>query len=474
MYNKIYIDIGHNNSVDGGAVGLLHENKVVKEIGNQIQLLFNKNKQSGQNLLIWYPTSASSTGSSLRARADKANQWGADLFISLHCNAFNGKANGTEIYLYSLKGKKYNLATNILNNLVAHNFTNRKCKSRAFSVLRNTNMDSMLIEFFFIDSEKDVNIFNTLGNSFQTRCKTLAWDIVKELVPPIETTHKKSSYYVEPSQKWDNLISGYSCYAHLKPSTEQLNTMSREDLDKVILLVDKKKLDCEPEEEEGHYSIQIDNVNYYVYNKHINITTDTQTSLYTSSKTSQEIIFEAAAYTVEWESRMDSNGNILIYYPPKGDMGGTAEVAGITNKYHNEAFNSIIRLPKEQRKEKCQEYIAKWVTPYVSRYPLWLQGFMTDTTHHRGGKGGLLFIQKAARRINNPIDIDGIFGQETNKFLLNITDKLTFLQAIKQEQIQYEEDLIKQNPVRSKFRKGLHNRINNRFNIFSNADWINL
>lgn len=87
---------------------------------------------------------------------DDINQLNPDFIVSLHCNAFNRSASGTEVLYYhrSTKGK---LAAEILrDNLVdALGLSNRGIKSRTSEdrggyLLRYTNAPCIIAEPFFI------------------------------------------------------------------------------------------------------------------------------------------------------------------------------------------------------------------------------------------------------------------------------------------------------------------------------------
>lgn len=47
------------------------------------------------------------TASNLSARCNEADKWGADLYIPIHTNAYNGKVSGTRMFCYSLSGEGY-------------------------------------------------------------------------------------------------------------------------------------------------------------------------------------------------------------------------------------------------------------------------------------------------------------------------------------------------------------------------------
>ncbi len=99
LINEIVIDPGHGGK-DPGAVGrnlLLNEKDIVLKIAQKTKRLLEKNL----NMKV-YMTRNSDKFVPLWDRTDFANNHGADLFISIHCNAsVNRKASGTEVYYLS-------------------------------------------------------------------------------------------------------------------------------------------------------------------------------------------------------------------------------------------------------------------------------------------------------------------------------------------------------------------------------------
>ena len=85
-----------------------------------------------------------------------ANNWGADLFVSIHCNAANKRARGTETFAhYGSKAGKH-LATCIQNQLVgAIDTIDRGVKEAGFYVLKYTDAPAALVEIAFIDNKDD-------------------------------------------------------------------------------------------------------------------------------------------------------------------------------------------------------------------------------------------------------------------------------------------------------------------------------
>jgi N-acetylmuramoyl-L-alanine amidase len=158
---KIGIDCGHTLSgADYGSKGVLRdESYLTREVGVRVA---NKLKNLGHTVINCYKDTCSSLGNSLSYRVIQANNNNVDLFISIHFNAFNGNAHGTEVLTYG--GKHFTEATNVLNNLVSLGYTNRGIKDGSnLYVLRNTKMKSMLIECCFCDNKSDMDIYDAEG-----------------------------------------------------------------------------------------------------------------------------------------------------------------------------------------------------------------------------------------------------------------------------------------------------------------------
>ena len=106
MAIKIYIDQGHNpKNPNAGAEGNgLREQDIVYRVGIELEKLLSAN--SNFDVKLSRPDEETQIGSSnttsLRARVDDANLWGADYFISLHTNASElASATGSEAFAYS-------------------------------------------------------------------------------------------------------------------------------------------------------------------------------------------------------------------------------------------------------------------------------------------------------------------------------------------------------------------------------------
>lgn len=162
---KIFIDPGHGGK-NPGAIGPngLYESNVTLDIGLKL----------GRILTNWgYEVNYSrvtDTTVSLSERAKMANDWGADYFVSIHCNSnVNPEANGTSTYFFRAGTIAENFAQIVNNNLVRQ--IQRKdlgIFSANFAVLRLTRMPAILVETAFISNPEESRLLAT--NSFRQNC----------------------------------------------------------------------------------------------------------------------------------------------------------------------------------------------------------------------------------------------------------------------------------------------------------------
>ncbi len=95
---------------------------------------------------------------------DDINELEPDFIISLHCNAFNESASGTEVLYYhrSTKGK---IMAEILNGhlvsalgLKDRGVKPKTTEDRGGHLLRNTSAPCVIAEPFFIDNDSDLKV----------------------------------------------------------------------------------------------------------------------------------------------------------------------------------------------------------------------------------------------------------------------------------------------------------------------------
>lgn len=154
---KIFIDPGHGG-YDPGAIG--SKSKEAENVLKVALALEKKLKAQGHQVKLSRRTDTYLT---LKQRADLADAWGADVFISLHDNsAVNKTATGFETFIYNGE----NVSTNsiklqqhvhkaIINGI---GLRDRGLKRANFAVLRLTSMPALLIEYGFISNIEDEKI----------------------------------------------------------------------------------------------------------------------------------------------------------------------------------------------------------------------------------------------------------------------------------------------------------------------------
>lgn len=151
MIQKITINGGHcvKDNTDPGAVGPtgLQEAVVAFDLMHRVAVFL---RAVGYTVLEIQEDSLSDI-------ADMSNEFGADLFVSIHCNsASSSAAHGTETFCYQLGGVGEKLAVCIQNQLISTlKTTDRGIKTANFAVLRLTDCPATLVEVAFINNVEE-------------------------------------------------------------------------------------------------------------------------------------------------------------------------------------------------------------------------------------------------------------------------------------------------------------------------------
>ncbi|WP_017317104.1 N-acetylmuramoyl-L-alanine amidase [Mastigocladopsis repens] len=189
---KYGIDCGHNCAPDTGAVGLKSEDKLTLAVGTLVK---TKLQALGHEVVSCNPKSTTSVSNSLAQRCRIANQANVDFYVSIHFNAFNGKAHGSEVFAMSEAGRKVALA--VLGEICQLGFFNRGVKDGShLYVVKNTNAPAILIECCFIDCQQDMNRFDV---------EAMANAIVLGLTGKLPSAGSTSKDSVEPD-KWQLFV----------------------------------------------------------------------------------------------------------------------------------------------------------------------------------------------------------------------------------------------------------------------------
>ena len=163
---RVFLNPGHapDGNPDPGACGYgLRECDVTKNVADLV---------AGYLVAAGVEVVGCLQSDSLHEVVSVSNCTDADVFISIHCNACNGAANGTEVWHYygSTEGEKR--ARCIQNQIVdALGTTDRGTKGakpgvNGLYVLSNTNAGAVLVELAFIDHAGDAELLRGQQDEF--------------------------------------------------------------------------------------------------------------------------------------------------------------------------------------------------------------------------------------------------------------------------------------------------------------------
>ena len=155
---SVFLNAGHapDGNPDPGACGFgIRECDVAKNVADLVEkYLTDAGVEVVGNL----------QSDSLYEVVATSNNYNPDVFISIHCNAFNGNAHGTETWFYYTSRSGSQLADCIQNQIVdALGTADRGIKPaepgvNGLYVLTETDAVAVLVELAFIDSEDDVQL----------------------------------------------------------------------------------------------------------------------------------------------------------------------------------------------------------------------------------------------------------------------------------------------------------------------------
>ena len=190
---KVCLDPGHgtkemNQSPDGTYI----EHKFALNMANRIRTHLIR---CGVDVKL---TREDSSTPSLTERANIANAYGADLFVSLHSNAVSGgwddKTRGLTVWTYAAGGERHRAANILIDEMAkagVQMFGSKLYHSK-FTVLAKSNMPAYLIEYAFHTSRPDVELL--LSNEHRDKlalatAKAICiWGGVKWIEPITEPT----------------------------------------------------------------------------------------------------------------------------------------------------------------------------------------------------------------------------------------------------------------------------------------------
>lgn len=179
MAYKVWLDAGHGGS-DPGASG----NGWLEKTMNLNTTLACKAELEAYGVEVGM-SRIGDNFLSLEERVRRANEWGAQFFVSIHHNAGGGDRG--EVIHSILNGKGLTLAQNIQQEYYKLGQTVCKTYNKVgegnkdyYYVIRNTTMDAIITEGCFVDNAQDMELFDTVAEQ-QEEGRAIARGILKTL-----------------------------------------------------------------------------------------------------------------------------------------------------------------------------------------------------------------------------------------------------------------------------------------------------
>ena len=165
-YYKVFVDAGHGGK-DSGASGFgKNEATINLEIAKKVE-----QKLKAKNIQVKMSRERDDVFVPLGERAQLANNYGADVFVSIHQNSAQPSASGIETYYHDKKEMYKPLASDIQTDIIKQTGAkNRGVKSSNLAVLRESNMPSALVENGFVTNRNEYN--KLINQEYQDKLAT--------------------------------------------------------------------------------------------------------------------------------------------------------------------------------------------------------------------------------------------------------------------------------------------------------------
>lgn len=212
MANKrLYWDAGHGGSDAGAVANGLKEKDLAIKVVNYAHEYIKDNYVCDQFKDI--------TDDSLNTITARANKFGADLFVSVHFNAYKPNVgDGWEGLVYSSKSKSLGKMFEKYVKKVGQNSRGVKYRDD-LAVLRDTNCKAILNEIAFIDTKKDIKDWDE-NKELKVMGQALAKAAADWLnLPKKKTLKKGAKVKIKTGAKDLNTGKKYKAFVYLRTYT---------------------------------------------------------------------------------------------------------------------------------------------------------------------------------------------------------------------------------------------------------------
>ncbi|WP_339787041.1 N-acetylmuramoyl-L-alanine amidase [Paenibacillus sp. FSL R7-0313] len=153
MY-KVLIDAGHGGKDPGAVANGIQEKDITLKVSFGIKQRLEADYEKVQVLL----SRSTDVFLELKERTAKANASGADILVSIHCNAGGGKG-GFETFRYTSASQASIKLQDTLHKAIMAKMggTDRGQKAQNLHMVRESNMPAVLTENLFVDVATDAD-----------------------------------------------------------------------------------------------------------------------------------------------------------------------------------------------------------------------------------------------------------------------------------------------------------------------------
>lgn len=144
---KIYISPS-NQTGNRYSIGNTNEAEQCMRIANSLERILSKNDF---DVMVG--------DSTMFAKVEESNKWGADIHVAIHTNAYDGKVSGTRIFCSSLTSEAGNAAKSVfefLNSITPGTSSSVTVRNNLYEIVK-TNAYCVYIEVEFHDSVETAN-----------------------------------------------------------------------------------------------------------------------------------------------------------------------------------------------------------------------------------------------------------------------------------------------------------------------------
>jgi N-acetylmuramoyl-L-alanine amidase len=171
----------------------------------------------------------------LKERTDRANAWKADLFVSIHANAYGdggwSSAQGIETFVYETRpAAAVALANAVQRQLVkATGRPDRGVKSANFHVLRETKMTAILVECGFMTHRQEAELLKS--DSYRRKCaEAIVAGIVETYGLRRKSTPETAPAPVDEVSEWAKAARDWAVSRGITDGSRPKDTVTREEL----------------------------------------------------------------------------------------------------------------------------------------------------------------------------------------------------------------------------------------------------